>query len=285
MHKPVVAFLLCLVSFTGMAQKIKQSLLWEVTGNNLTRPSYLFGTFHLICKEDFTITPGLTNAIRRCEQFYGEIDLSTPGWQQEMTSQMVMKGNTIETLMGSADYQKAGVSFKQITGMELQLFNTFKPFMGMSMITMFTIPCSNKIQPETEFIKIAQEQKIPVRGLETVSDQMAAIDAQPLSIQISSLKQALFNFDSVKIAMKEMIDIYKINDSDSLYRFIRNNLGDDVSENALIAERNKKWIPVITKAIMDKPGFFAFGAAHLGGETGVVELLRKLGYTLTPISY
>ncbi|NJO25532.1 MAG: TraB/GumN family protein [Bacteroidia bacterium] len=45
----------------------------------------------------------------------------------------------------------------------------------------------------------------------------------------------------------------------------------------------KNWIPVMEDAMKKNSNFFAVGAGHLPGENGVINLLRKAGYTLTPV--
>jgi uncharacterized protein YbaP (TraB family) len=55
------------------------------------------------------------------------------------------------------------------------------------------------------------------------------------------------------------------------------------NQDIMLFDRNRKWIARIQKMMADKPTFFAVGAAHLGGEKGVIALLRKEGYTLRPI--
>lgn len=50
-----------------------------------------------------------------------------------------------------------------------------------------------------------------------------------------------------------------------------------------IDERNINWIPIIEKNIAVTPSFIAVGGGHLGGKNGVIRLLRKRVYTLTPI--
>jgi len=54
-------------------------------------------------------------------------------------------------------------------------------------------------------------------------------------------------------------------------------------EDEILDKRNQNWIPIIEKAAHDKSTFFAFGAAHLAGEKGVVSLLRAKGYTVKPL--
>ncbi len=62
---------------------------------------------------------------------------------------------------------------------------------------------------------------------------------------------------------------------------------DEISDysDLLLTNRNKKWIPEIIEQAKLKPTFFAVGAAHLGNDVGVINLLRKQGYTVTPVNY
>lgn len=264
----------------------KNSLLWMISGKDLSRPSYVFGTFHMMCKSDFAITDPLKEKLNATEQFYGELDMDDPGLQMSMMSKMRLKDKTLKDLMSEADYTTLSENFQRVTGMQLQLFNQFMPFMSLSLLTLNSIECSDKIQPEGEFVKLAQQQKLPILGLETIDDQIEAINSQPLDSQLHSLKKMVLAYDSVKQSMNKMIAVYKENNVDKLYDFISaNSNGDDRFETEMLAKRNKRWIPIIEKAMHEKPSFFAVGAGHLGGNEGVLELLRKQGYTLTPVLY
>ena len=265
--------------------KESSSLLWEINGKNLSKPSYLFGTFHLICSSDFSISSILNEKLTNTEQFYGEIDMSKPNWQTEMAIGLIMKDHTIEELMGKLEFDNASKKFKEITGMDMNMLNNVKPFMSLSLLVLNSIPCSDKIQPETMFINIVNQNKTPVFGLETIADQMSAIDTQPLDDQAKSLKKMIMNFDSVKLEMQKMIELYQLRNTDSLYAYIQKNGGDNDFEQELLVKRNQKWLPVITKAINQKSSFFAVGAGHLGGETGILNLLRKEGYQVKAIKY
>lgn len=285
MYKFIFSILLLSNSYCIGAQELNSSLFWEITGKNLKQPSYLFGTFHLLCESDFSVTPILKEKISSSEQFFGEIDLSKDNWQQEAMMLMILKGTSLEQLMDSADYSKAKIKFKEITGMDLSLFNNFKPFMGMSLLALGTLDCPSKIQPETEFLKIAQQNHIPSLGLETIADQMAAIDEQPIKEQIKSFKESLFNYDSVKQGMQQMLLLYKKKNIDSLYAYIKANGGNDDFETALLTNRNKRWMPVILNAMENKKCFFAVGAGHLAGNNGIINLLKEEGYTVRPIKF
>lgn len=264
----------------------KNSLLWMISGKDLSRPSFVFGTFHMMCRSDFSITDKLKEKLQNTEQFYGELDMDDPTLQMSLMGKMRLKDKTLKDLMSGSEFSAISEQFQRITGMSFQMFNQFTPFMPLSLLTMSSIECADKVQPESEFVKLAQEKKLPILGLETIDDQIAAINSQPLDSQLHSLKRMVLSYDSVKQVMTKMVDVYKQNNADKLYDFIKENSnGNDQFETDMLIKRNKRWIPVIEKAIHEKPSFFAVGAGHLGGNEGVLELLRKQGYTLTPVLY
>jgi uncharacterized protein YbaP (TraB family) len=286
--KKTIAFLVILAAGISQlfAQAPKSSLLWQVSGNGLKSPSYIFGTFHIICKSDFTISEILKNKIKSTKQFYGELNMNEiEGMQMEMATKMIMKDKTIESMMSAEDYAKMSHAFQEITKMPFSMFNRFKPFISQSVVAMNMIACDDKIQPETEFAKIAKDNKLPVFGLETLDDELKAIDKIPLDSQVNDLKNVLINFDSAKLEMQEMLDYYKKRNIDSVYQFISKTVNGSSTEKELLIARNKNWLPVIIKAMNAKSSFFAVGAGHLGGNYGVLNLLRKQGYKLTPVTF
>src|SRR3712207_6729642 len=53
----------------------EKSLLWEISGKELTKPSYFFGTMHLLCAEDTELNQTIKMLIRAVDQIYLEVDL------------------------------------------------------------------------------------------------------------------------------------------------------------------------------------------------------------------
>ena len=79
-----------------------------------------------------------------------------------------------------------------------------------------------------------------------------------------------------------MIAAYKAQDLAALYKQVKDSkeLGDNLG--TFLDERNKKWVPRMTK-IMTQPTFFAVGAGHLWGDQGVISLLKSAGYSVSPV--
>lgn len=271
--------------FMAGAQSGTSSLLWEISGNGLTQPSYLFGTFHIVCKKDFTITSLLREKLLSTRQLYGELDMDAPGQEMQLALKMVMKDSSLPQLVSDTDYRKMSDSFQKITGMPLTMFNNFLPFVPMSLVVINMVPCSDKVQPETEFMKIAKEHNMEVLGLETIQEQVDVINSQPRDSMISQFRSMLLNYDSSRHAMQHLVEVYNKRNIDSIYAYMKSEDMSQDFETELLVKRNRKWVPLIVQAMQQKPSFFAVGAGHLGGPDGVVSLLRKQHYLLRPVNY
>ncbi|MCW3087804.1 MAG: GumN family protein [Sediminibacterium sp.] len=269
----------------GTAQSGNNSLLYEISGNGIQQPSYLFGTFHILCKDDFPVPGILAEKIRSSKKFYGELKLDDPNLQLQLMGSMMLKDQTLESLMTPEEYTKVSSNFQQITGMPMMMFSRFKPFVGLSLLAIRSIDCPEQVQPESLFVSLAKENHVEILGLESVMDQVNAINREPLDSQVNSFRKMVMNFDSVKHMMAEMVAIYKQRNVDSLYAFMKTSGAGDDFEAAMITGRNRKWVPLIAEAVKKDPVFIAVGAGHLGGQEGVIMLLRKQGFNVRPVMY
>src|SRR3954466_14325908 len=76
---------LATVSFSQVKKITAQkypSLLWEITGNGMKKPSYLFGTMHISNKMVFHLSDSFYNAIRRADVV--ALELSPELWQADI---------------------------------------------------------------------------------------------------------------------------------------------------------------------------------------------------------
>jgi uncharacterized protein YbaP (TraB family) len=81
-----------------------------------------------------------------------------------------------------------------------------------------------------------------------------------------------------------MTDVYKSQDINAMVTMISDDesgMGD--FDELLVDMRNKNWIPIMEEKMKAGPVFFAVGAGHLAGKNGVIPLLMRAGYTLTPV--
>lgn len=278
-------FLWSVLVTPAMAQD--KALLYEVTGPGITKPSYLYGTFHLICPDDLRITDAMKKAVGDAEQIYLELDMDDPTMMAGMQKAMLMpNGKNVKELLKPEDYTILDTYLKQKINMGLAQLGMLKPIGIMSMMYMTMLPCQPASYDLT-FAQMAKAENKEIFGLESVEAELAALDKIPLEEQLKGLVDMARHPYEAKKEFNQLIDLYKKHDLAKLMSSMKNSQfsGGDFSqyEESLLGERNANWIPVIEKAAKEKPSFFAFGAGHLGNEKGIVNLLRKKGYTVKPV--
>jgi uncharacterized protein YbaP (TraB family) len=284
MKKIVLVFAMMMTTWFISAQKLENTLLWEITGNGLEKPSYLFGTIHVAC--DATLSPKVIKALDETSQVVLEIDLDDPMMQMKMMKGMMMKdGKTLNDFVSDAEYQTIDSLFIKNMGMSIGMFKRVKPSLLSAMMIPKLLDCSIQ-SVDGELMRIAKEQKEEVSGLETLEYQMSVFDAIPYEDQVKELlRSANDNLAFDKATIKEMLNVYK---EENITRMLSMMDEDDTSimnehSDKMLDIRNTNWIPEIGKFAKKEPTFFGVGAAHLAGEKGVINLLREAGYTVTPV--
>lgn len=240
----------------------------------------------MMCKDQFQISKPMEDALSSCKKYYGELDMDDPNMPANMMEFAKLKdGKTIDSFMDPKEFAAFDKKYQSVTGMSLLLLKEYKPFLGMSFLILKTVPCKATVQPETELMHLAQKKQMEVLGLETVEQQLKLLNKEPIDSQLAAMRKMVNNFDSSKQVMNEMIQVYLKKDVNALYQFMKEKGVTDNFESTMLIKRNKNWIPKMKKAMKESPSFFAVGAGHLGGKSGVLALLRKKGYQVEPINY
>lgn len=264
------------------------SLLYEITGKNLKKPSYLFGTIHLICENDMNLTEKLSNYLGQTEQLMLEINLNDQMEIQTAAKGAVMPdGKTMKTILKPEEYAKVDEVYKNYLGISYDQLQTIKTPMATTLLLTSAkgMGCHMLSGGYDKFLaQTAAANKLPVFGLETATTQIAVIDSQPFEKQVEVLNRAAANPEKRFADFKKVHQTYLAQNPDELYAIMLEQLNaDGMSPETFLDKRNVSWIPVIEKNIQSKSSFIGMGAAHLGGEKGVLNLLRKKGYTVKPI--
>lgn len=277
--------LLC--GFFGIARAqvpTENSLLWEISGPGLSKPSYLFGTIHLICPADFALSDSLKSTFSRTSQVALEIDMDDPGMMAGMMKSMNMTaGNELKKLVTEREYDRLSRFYKDSVAMGLAMFEKAKPFVLMGPLFNAVLDCQPQSY-EMALVELAGKQKSEVIGIETLEEQMAVFDTIPYKDQMKMLLSLIDSLPQAKKEFKNLVNLYKTENINGLYEMtLKSEFGMEGNEEVMLFARNQKWIPRMRRMATEKPTFFAVGAAHLGGEKGVIALLRKEGYKVRAI--
>lgn len=258
-------------------------LLYKIEGNNLTSVSYIYGTIHVMPKKDFEISKSIQSSFNACQVLAMEVDLNMDFKTQLEAAQQsfLPEGKTIADLASADDVQKVkqfcmdSMHWKESKYAKM---SRLKPFFLSSVILQELIGKSKSF--EKEFNKLAKKKKMTTIGLETLQFQMNMVNTVSNEEQMKMLLQGLSTNNS---EFNKMLDAYLRQDLIGLGNLMNDaELSPEFNENLLL-QRNRNWIPIISKLISEKPTFIAVGAGHLPGEKGVLNLLREAGYTVTPI--
>lgn len=270
---------------------IVNSLLWKIEGNGLRAPSYLYGTIHLICEHDVAIGKSIRHAFKATKQLAMEIDmgkLDNGDMFDVLQKGALMKGDTtLEMLLDTTSMEFLRAYFQDSLGVPLfPPMNRIKPMFLATMLLQEEAECK-QTSYEEEFVVLARKQKKSTLGIETVEEQLALFDylsyKQQAEMLVKDLKSVM-NPDTPTevINLKSITVLYKEGKISELLNVLRTQEAGEFEE-VLLNRRNRSWIPILERMIRLKPTFIAVGAGHLAGEQGIINLLRKQGFTLTPV--
>lgn len=267
-------------------QSGSNTLLWEITGKGLKQPSYLFGTFHMMCKDDIKFSDNLLTALKNSEEVYFEMDLDDVANTLGAMMFMNMKdGKTLKDLYTEAEYKKLEVFFKDSLRTNLSMFQKMKPSFLEAFIYPKMLSCKNMSGVEQELLKEAGKTKKEIRGFETIAFQASVFDSIPYPSQAKSLLNSIDSISNYKVFFEKMVKVYLSQETSKLEAMLSDKaFGMQDGLEMLLDKRNINWVAQL-KTILPKTNIFmAVGAGHLVGEKGVIELLRKEGYKLRPIA-
>jgi uncharacterized protein YbaP (TraB family) len=290
LFKKIPLLLSCsLLLLTAKAQqqpKEKSSLLWEISGKELKSPSWLYGTIHMLCPQDLHFSTATLDALKQSKSLYLEINMEDQQEMQELQSALVMpEGYSFKNLMTEAEYEQLSAWCRDSMHIDLSMLDRLKPLVLITLVSKqyFTAACKEPASCELEFIKLAKAQQLPVRGLEKVSDQLAIFDSIPDKEEVQIILRTINESDKSRDLYQRMRLAYTNQDISALSDLMAETEDMVKYKDILLDNRNRNWISTITGEAGKASTFFAVGAGHLGGNAGVIALLRKEGYTVKAV--
>lgn len=292
-------FILLVVLATGCKQKDKpagpkeNTLLWKVSGNGLEKPSYIYGTVHIICKDDASLSENFKSIISKSDVVYFEVDLDNIKEMMSAIDLMKMKGDTtLKELLSEEDFDKVKRYVdEESTLLPFSELESYLPILTATMLSEKMSDCDESTGIEEEITKLAKKSKKETLGVETLEYQLGLMDSIPYIEQAKALVafvDSMTRPNGEKIEKEKMdsfYELYKEQDLEALNKMILEMDPTFVSSFAdlLLYNRNRNWV-IKLKDLMKKNSLvLAVGAGHLPGEKGLLNLLRKEGYEVTPL--
>ncbi|MBI3234868.1 MAG: TraB/GumN family protein [Bacteroidetes bacterium] len=291
-------YLALFIGMVGLVQaqsknmKKDQGVLWQVSGNGLTKPSYIYGTFHLGIKPADSLVKTCVKLIKKSSIFFGEIDLYENNQDVQKMSLMGTLPNQgkLSELYTPEEYILVKKYMHDSLHLEEAMYEHFKPMMVSMMISMMSLTKLEGMDDinysiDKEFQNIAIDNHVKVQGLETVEIQSDIMFNQiSLKDQAKYLLQSIETEQFSKDSIQTMIKYYYEGNLFELNKMINQSMNKNFI-NIFLNQRNKNWLAIILPLLKKQESIFiAVGAGHLTGSSGLIQLLRKEGYTVNPIN-
>ena len=290
MKKAIFWTILCAIGFVSNGQSSDNTLLWRVSGNNLEKPTYLFGTIHMFCSDDIQLSDSLKSAINACDKVYLELDMNNIFEMLQAMGKMKMRNDTLlSDLLTASEYDKVKTFFStKKLPLPFSLLETYKPLLTASLLMESTIDCEKVQSMEQLIMNEAKRSRKSIKGLETMMYQLSIFDSIPYKIQAKQLFDFVDDYKenskSGKSDYDELAKAYKLQQLDRLEEI--SNKDDELISNfsnILLYNRNINWVGQLKMLMKNNALVVAVGAGHLPGKKGVLNLLREAGYNVEPV--
>lgn len=280
MKTPFYAFALLIfpLLFPQHAEAQNNSLLWEISGNGLSSPSYLYGTMHVADKRAFKFSKSVMPSFESCEAYAMELNPEEANPMALMEMMKLEEGTTLQSMFSEEQWNKLDGYFQEKYKQPLSTYNDFSPFFVYSLVIQTQSKNNMAEAVDLHFFSEAKKAEMDLHGLETAEEQISAINSMKPEDQANMLLEAIEGKGDGKKAMKKMLKVYMKGDLDKLVEMSEDaEMGDEFESN-LIVKRNHNMAERLQPLIKEKSTFVAVGALHLPGDEGVIQLLRNDGY-------
>src|SRR4051812_45906083 len=161
MKQVLLGFVLSVAAVCAFSQKASNNtLLWKISGNILSKPSYLFGTIHMLCQDDIQLSDSLKAAIKKADHVYLELDMDNIFEMLGAMGKMKMRNDTtLADLLTPARYDSVKAFFKnQNTMLPFSVLEKYKPMLTASTLMQSSFDCESQVAMEQLIMKNAKTQ-------------------------------------------------------------------------------------------------------------------------------
>lgn len=286
--KPFVRIIFCaallassLISFAQ--QKKANTMLWKISGNGLAEPSYLFGTIHLTNKELFQFGDSVYKAIEHSKGFAIEVN------PDEMATYYINKmfddlanDKKVSSMMDKDKFERYKKRLSKKFSKPAEDVTTQDILKEKNKwITEYMEKGEMPTFMDAYLYNIARKQGKWLGGIEDISDQASLGDELVDESDIECLLADQGTGVEGRSMLDEMMQSYIREDLDAIEKMASEGFAD--KKDLILLKRNVKMASRMDSLSALRSMFFAVGAAHLPGDSGVIDLLLKKGFKVEPV--
>lgn len=278
------------LSLLGSLTAYAGSPVWAIRGDHNT--VYLAGSVHLLKADDSRLPPAFDRAYGGSKALVMELDISqvdpvrASGWMMEHGT--VKEGTTLRAMIGEERYSRVSAEAERL-GVPMAAADMLQPWaLGLQLLETQYVQLGFDPQKgvEQQLQLRAQADGKPISGLETMDQQLGALESLSAPDQARFLDMIVTEMHDVESETQSVVVAWRTGDSTKLAALLSDEYKSfPALYRLLVTERNKRWVPEIEKLLHGNQDYFVIvGALHLVGEGGLLDLMRKDGYKAQSIN-
>lgn len=258
--------------------------LWTLEG--AANRVHVLGSIHFLKPGRDRLPAGITDAYEQADVVIMELDLDDldAAASQETMQRLGVdpRGRSLEALLGAADYRSA-VARARAAGLDLEMMRGLEPWLAALMVSQLQLArlgydASSGV--EQQLLALAARDGKEIRGLETLEQQLAALDALPAGSQRDFLLQTLDDAATMADQVDAIVDAWKRGDTAALEKNFLEGLEDQPDlYRRLVVDRNRDWARQLERLLRDRRDYLVVvGTLHLVGPDSVIAMLDRAGH-------
>jgi uncharacterized protein YbaP (TraB family) len=278
------------VSFC-FGQENNKSLLWEISGNGLKKKSYLYGTMHVSDRVSYHLTDAFFKHLMEADIVATESDFEGWAYLDELLNKMT--SNLTDDLWLDIFGGSKGGFYSDFRLQPLMRRDILTHFLGINYSTnnlLFRTSAQNQDYQEETYLdmfiyQVGKKLNKKTVGLEDAKEAFALIhniNYDDFEMPSEETVQMMLRLLRNRTPEEALSDFYREKDIELIYRFMELAMPEHW-RNIFLYMRNEEMVKNIDSLARRGSLFASMGAGHLAGQRGAIELLREMGYTVTPV--
>jgi uncharacterized protein YbaP (TraB family) len=289
----VVAILVSSARAERLAPRGEKTFLWKATSESTT--VYLLGSVHMAKKDLYPLAREIEEAFDRSKILVVEADEGKmePAKIQQLVMEkgLYKEGESLSTKLTKEKLKTAEALVGKL-GLTLEQVDRWKPWflsVNASVMTLQKLGYDSELGIDRHFTRAAKEKMKEIKELESIEFQIGLLSGLSDEMQDLFISSTLEEVDGVEKRMEQIFAAWKKGDDKELNRImITEGLAKKPElaplQKKLLDDRNVEMVKKCEEYLKTKDVHFVIaGAAHLIGDKGICELLRKKGYKVEQV--
>lgn len=287
-------FVFCLLSFSAAVFcPLKAQLLYEISGRSSKQKSYILATNRLVDMQFLDTIPNVFKCFSACHTVLTEFAMQDYEALAALRQAAILPDSVkLDNFYTPEQYQLIDNSLRLNLGMGLDKLCRMKPSylteMFRTELLKQWLHYDEQRSMESFFEAVAVERDIPVIGLDNIGETMYMLfDREPFHWQCEELLKVVEYPENEVKQERTLRDMYLMGLlTDMAYQVEGpdNRTSISYSDYRVYCQRNQQWVKRLKPYLAEGGCFITLNAIYLGGDEGLLQLLRAAGYRVRPVN-